>query len=74
MIEPAVIIIAGSLPELRSFVWRDTAPSAPYLMPFTRRRNGIQFDADFEFARQQYLEAGGKTIKDYGTESKKSWV
>ncbi|KAL1873554.1 hypothetical protein Daus18300_003919 [Diaporthe australafricana] len=74
MLEPAVIIIAGSLPELRSFVWRDAAPSGPYLIPFTRRRNGIQFDADFEFARQQYLEAGGKTVKDYSTESKKSWV
>lgn len=74
MIEPAVMIIAGSLPELRSFVWRDATPSGPYLIPFTRRRNGIQFDADFEFARQQYLEAAGKTVKDYSTESKKSWV
>lgn len=48
--------------------------SAPRLIPFTRRRNGIRFDSDFEFARQQYLDAGGKTIKDFSTESKKSWV
>lgn len=74
MIEPAVILIAGSLPELRSFVWRDSRASTPRLIPFTRRRNGIRFDSDFEFARQQYLDAGGKTIKDFSTESKKSWV
>ncbi|POS69160.1 hypothetical protein DHEL01_v212447 [Diaporthe helianthi] len=75
IIEPTVIIIAGSLPELRSFVWRDSSTaSTPRLIPFTRRRNGIRFDSDFEFVRQQYLDAGGKTIYDLSTESKKSLI
>lgn len=62
VLEPALIIIAASLPELRGLLWNKPQPvryDPQDFMP--RRRAGALSDVDYEYARRQYVDAGSKS-------------
>lgn len=72
ILEPTLIIIAASLPELRGLIWRQPEPEPITVGPITSayqdqdrnrsKRNAIKLEEDFQYVLQQYMEAGSKTI------------
>lgn len=67
-IEPALIIIAGSLPFLRDYVWKHPKPVRYRVEEFNFRPDGFT-DEDYEYARRQYVAAGHKTFGSERSES-----
>lgn len=62
-VEPATIIIAASLPELRGYVWRHPKPIRYRCEDSVHRRRGLT-EEDYDYARRQYANAGRKTLGD----------
>lgn len=61
--EPALIIIAASLPYLRDYIWKHPKPVRYRVEDFNYRADGLT-DSDYEFARRQYTAAGQKTYSE----------
>lgn len=68
VVEPAVIIIAGSLTELRNLIWKQPKPlvaTTTYLqgdIHHCYKRERTLFGDDFDYVLQQYMEAGRKSF------------
>lgn len=60
-LEPSLLVIAASLPELRDYVWKHPKPVRYCCDDFLSPRHGLS-DADYEYARQQYAAAGSKAL------------
>lgn len=67
VIEPALLIIAASLPELRDFVWKHPKPVRYNNDEFNFQNNRLDY-SEYEYARRQYMEAGGKSTFSYGSD------
>ncbi|KAJ4397756.1 hypothetical protein N0V93_001992 [Gnomoniopsis smithogilvyi] len=67
-IEPSLIIIAASLPYLRDYVWKHPKPVRYRVEEFNFRPDGFT-DADYEYARRQYISAGQKTFSSEQSEA-----
>lgn len=68
VVEPASIIIAGSLPELRNLVWKQGPPAGPhaqelYHINHDYKRERVVLGDDFDYVLQQYMEAGKKSLE-----------
>lgn len=68
LIEPATIIIAGSLPELRDLIWRPLQTTRYRVSDediSSYKRNSLQGAANFDYVMQQYVEPGKQTPSPY---------
>lgn len=64
VVEPTLIIIAGSFAELRDLLWKQPTPPVRYYDEGLKncKRNAILHQEDFDYVLQQYMEAGRKTF------------
>lgn len=68
VVEPAVIIIAGSLPDLRNLIWKQPQPVVICREGDIHRyykRERTVFGDDFDYVLQQYVEAGRKSFHSH---------
>ena len=49
IVEPALLLIGGSLPELRYYIWKHPKPVKYRMDDFSNPQRG--YDAEYEFAR-----------------------